>query len=77
MSIIQLLIQTIIHCVILSITFESVGVCWIYDGVAVDIREFVNEQPSIKGIQLSHLEWKDFMTYIGLIDYIVRNGPTI
>ena len=54
-----------------------VSVCWVYNGVAVDIREFVNKKPSIKGIQLTNLEWEDFMTYIGLIDYIVRNGPAI
>ena len=54
-----------------------VSVCWVYNGVTVDIREFVNKKPSIKGIQLSNLEWEYFMTYIGLIDYIVRNGPSI
>lgn len=55
----------------------KVNVCWVYKGVVVDIREFIGETPTIKGIQLSHLEWEDFMTYVGLIDYIVRNGPSI
>lgn len=43
----------------------------------LDIREYSQNSPSIKGVTLSKLEFLDFMTYIPLIDWSVRNGQAV
>ena len=55
----------------------KITVCGDHKEVKVDIREFANEKPTIIGVQLSFFEWQDFMTYIGLVDFTVRNGSKI
>ena len=52
-------------------------VCGDHKEVKVDLREFTDEKPTIIGVQLSFFEWQDFMTYIGLVDFTVRNGSKI
>ena len=52
-----------------------VSICRISKDTVVDIREFIQDHPTVNGIQFSFNEWTDFMSYIGLIDYMTRNGP--
>ena len=41
----------------------------------VDIRVFINNKPTIKGIQLRPYQWENLLSYAALVDYKLRNGP--
>ena len=41
----------------------------------VDIRVFIKDKPTIKGIQLRPHQWKNLLSYSGLIAYRLQNGP--
>ena len=54
-----------------------ISVCYLQKTPVVDIRQFINNRPSIKGIQLSVQEWKSLLDWIPTVNYIVNNGNTV
>ena len=38
----------------------------------VDIRLFINEKPTIKGIQLTAKQWQNLMTYVELVNETIQ-----
>ena len=52
----------------------TVSLCQSEDKIFVDIREYLRSKPTINGVYLSGSEGIDFMTYVPLIDYKIRNG---
>ena len=62
-----------------KLKFERVwiSVCYLQKTPVVDIRQFINNNPSIKGIQLSTQEWKSLLDWIPTVNYIVNNGRKI
>ena len=55
-----------------------ISICYLgEDDPVVDIREFLANRPTIKGIQLTREEWKSFMNHVVLLDHIVKNGSKI
>ena len=62
-----------------KLTFERVwiSVCHLHKDIVVDIRQFINNKPSIKGIQLSVQEWNSLIDWSSVINYIVNDGHKI
>ena len=62
-----------------KLKFERIwiSVCYLKKTPVIDIRQFINNRPSIKGIQLSVPEWKSFLDLISKVNYIVDNGHTV
>ena len=52
----------------------KISICYPEGDPVVDIREFLANRPTIKGIQLSKEEWGGLMNYAASVDHIVRYG---
>ena len=52
----------------------KITVCYPNNTTVVDIRQFLEDRATIKGIQLNIQQWNALMTYAALVDYIVRYG---
>ena len=51
------------------------SVCEIEKNTVVDIREFINSDPTIKGIQLPYSDFIDFMSNLALFDDVISDEP--
>ena len=54
----------------------KVSLCGVKGEKKIDIRLFLNGKSTIKGIQLNEEQWMDFMSYIPVLDYTVRNNDS-
>ena len=54
----------------------KVSLCGVKREKKIDIRLFLNGKSTIKGIQLNEEQWMDFMSYIPVLDYTMRNNDS-